>query len=152
MTALLIGLGNPDRGDDGVGIEVARRVAGMGRPGIEVLEVDDPSALLDSWAGADRVVVVDAMTSGRAPGAVVGLNVTEGVLPTGGWAAGGTHALGLAAAVELSRALGRLPRSLVVVGVEVDAARVTAAQGPGLSADVSVAIAPAVEAVLVALG
>jgi len=148
MTALLIGLGNPDRGDDGVGIEVARRVAAMGRQGIEVLEVDDPSALLDAWGGAGRVVVVDAMASGRVPGAVVRMDATEGVLPTGGWAAGGTHALGLAAAVELSRALGRLPRSLVVVGVEVDAAQTTAAQGPGLSPSVSAAVAPAVDAVL----
>ena len=91
------------------------------------------------------------MRSGRAPGAVVTLDAAEGVLPTGGWAAGGTHALGLAAAVELSRALGRLPRSLVVVGVEVDAARVTAAQGPGLSAEVSAAIPAAVELVLTEL-
>ncbi len=91
------------------------------------------------------------MTSGRAPGTVVTLDATEGVLPTGGWAAGGTHALGLAAAVELSRALGRLPRSLVVVGVEVDATQATAAQGPGLSAEVSAAVAPAVDAVLTEL-
>jgi hydrogenase maturation protease len=145
---LLIGLGNPDRGDDGVGIEVARRVAEMGWPGVEVLAVPDPSALLDTWAGAGRVVVVDAMTSGRAPGSVVSLDVTEGVLPAGGWAAGGTHALGLAAAIELSRVLGRLPRSLVVVGVEVDAAHATAAEGSGLSAEVLAAVGPAVDAVL----
>ena len=147
MTTLLIGMGNPDRGDDGVGIEVARQVAAMGRPGIDVLEVDDPSALLDTWAGADRVIVVDAMTSGRAPGTVLTLDATEGTLPTGGWAAGGTHALGLAAAIELSRALGRLPRSLVVVGVEVDAAQ-AAARRPGLSAEVAAAIGAALDAVL----
>ncbi len=150
MTALLIGLGNPDRGDDGVGIEVARRVAEMGRPGIEALEVDDPSTLLDTWVGAGRVVVVDAITSGRASGTVSTLDATEGALPTGGWAAGGTHALGLAAAVELSRALGRLPRSLVVVGVEVDGARATAAQGEGLSPAVAAAVESAVAAVLLA--
>lgn len=151
MTALLVGMGNPDRGDDGVGIEVARRVAATGRPGIEVLEVVDPSTLLDTWAGADRVVVVDAVTSGRAPGAVFTLDAVEGGLPTGGWAAGGTHALGLAAAVELSRVLGRLPGSLAVVGVEVDAARATAAQGEGLSPAVAAAVEPAVAAVLWAL-
>jgi hydrogenase maturation protease len=151
VTALLIGLGNPDRGDDGVGPAVARRVAAAGHPGVEVREVVDPSALLDAWAGADRVVVVDAMTSGRTPGAVVRLEATESGLPAGGWAAGGTHALGLAAAVELSRALGRLPRALVVVGVEVDAARVTSSQGPGLSPEVAAAVGPAAEAVLSAL-
>jgi hydrogenase maturation protease len=32
--------------------------------------------------------------------------------------AGGTHALGLDAAIELLRALGRMPRQMVLVGVE----------------------------------
>jgi hypothetical protein len=45
-------------------------------------------------------------------------DASAAALPTGSWAAGGTHALGLAAVVELGRARGRLPRGLVVVGVE----------------------------------
>ena len=151
MTVLLIGLGNPDRGDDGIGVEVARRVAALAPQGVDVLEVDDPSSLLDTWAGAGHVVVVDAMTSGRAPGTVLTLDATQGALPTGGWAAGGTHALGLTAAVELSRALGRLPRSLVLVGVEVDGAQAATTQGEGLSPELSSAVGPSVEAVLRAL-
>ena len=35
-----------------------------------------------------------------------------------GFAAGGTHALGLAAVVELARSLDLLPKRLVVVGIE----------------------------------
>ena len=151
MTALLIGLGNPDRGDDGIGVEVARRVAALAPQGVDVLEVEDPSSLLDTWAGAGHVVVVDAMTSGRAPGTVLTLDATQGALPTGGWAAGGTHALGLTAAVELSRVLGRLPSSLVLVGVEVDGTQAASTHGEGLSAELSAAVGPSVEAVLRAL-
>ena len=117
MSALVIGLGNPDRGDDAVGVQVARRVA-LDRPNVRVLELDDPSEALDAWAAADTVVVADAVSSGGDPGCIHVVDAVARTLPAGSWAAGGTHALGLAAVVELGRALGRLPRRLVLVGVE----------------------------------
>ena len=67
MTALIIGLGNPHRGDDAIGIEVARRIAAQA-PDVRVVETDDPSERLDLWAGAETAVVVDAMVSRGAPG------------------------------------------------------------------------------------
>jgi hydrogenase maturation protease len=147
MTPLLIGLGNTDRGDDGVGVAVVRHVAERAVDSVEVVESDDPASLVDTWSEAARVVVVDAVRSGRPVGTVLVLDVTETPLPTDGWARGGTHALGLAAAVELSRALGRLPQRLVVVGVETG--DLTA--GSELSAPVRAAIDPASDAVLGAL-
>jgi hydrogenase maturation protease len=148
VTRLLIGLGTAHRGDDAVGHQVARRVAELAPPGVDVREVDDPSDLLDVWEGFARVVVVDAMASGRPPGSVVTLDVTDVPLPAGSWAAGGTHALGLAAAVELSRALGRLPARLWVVGVEAG----TTASGAAPSGAVTAAVEPAVAAALATLG
>ncbi|MGB8649776.1 MAG: peptidase M52, partial [Mycobacteriales bacterium] len=62
------------------------------------------------------------------------------------WAAtgrAGTHALGLAAAVELARVLDRLPRRLVVVGVEA----ADFAHGAPLSAPVAAAVDHAAAAV-----
>lgn len=114
---LVIGLGNPDRGDDAVGVEVAREVAAE-RLDVSVLEFDDPSEALDAWDVEDAVVVTDAITSGGHPGEIHVVDAVAHKLPTGRWSTGGTHALGLAAVVELARALGQLPRSLVVVGVE----------------------------------
>ncbi len=75
------------------------------------------------------------------------LDVTETPLPSDGWATGGTHALGLAAAVELSRALGRLPQRLFVVGIEVDGM----AAGSELSPEVRAAVQRAADAALSAL-
>ncbi len=147
MTALLIGLGQPHRGDDGVGAEVARRAVTRGLGDVEVLQTDDPASLIDTWAGADRVVVVDAMLSGNPPGTLRTLDVTDTPLPTDGWSAGGTHALGLSAAVELSRALGRLPQRLTVVGIEIS----TVSTGAGLSRAVDAAVEPALDAALDAL-
>ncbi len=117
LQTLVIGLGNPDRGDDAVGVQVARRVAAE-RLDVRVLELDDPSEALEAWAAADTVVIADAVASGGDPGDIHVVDAVARTLPAGRWAAGGTHALGLAAVVELGRALGRLPRRLVLVGVE----------------------------------
>ena len=55
-----------------------------------------------------------------------------------------SHALGVGDAVELARALGRLPRRMIVWGVEAG----TLSTGAPLSAEVAGAVAIAAEGVL----
>lgn len=143
---LLVGLGSPDRGDDAVGPAVARAVAARRLPRVEVVEHEDPTALLDLWSGRCLTVVVDAVRSGAAPGTLVVLETgqADAALPQTAWAAtgrGGTHSFGLAGAVELARALGRLPRRVVVLGVEAERLEV----GEPLSPPVAGAVGRAVE-------
>lgn len=149
---LVVGLGNPDRGDDAVGSAVARAVARLALPGVRVTEREDPTDLVELWSGRDLVVVVDAVRSGRDGGSIVVLETAaaDASLPTSAWRSAGhagTHDFGLGTAVELARALGRLPHRLVVVGVE--GARFD--HGPGLSPAVTAAVGPAVDAVVAAL-
>ena len=144
--AIVIGLGNPDRGDDAVGIQVARQVAAE-RLDVLALEFDDPSEALDAWEPEDTVIVADAISSGGAPGDIHVVDVVEQNLPAGNWSAGGTHAFGLAAIVELARSLDLMPRRLVVVGVE--AAEFT--HGAPLSDAVLAALPAATDAVLTAI-
>lgn len=143
MTALVIGLGDPARGDDGVGMLVARLVSARALPGVSVGVHRDPTALIDLWAGHEPVIVVDAVRSGAAPGTIHRLVVGAGEpsLPAPSWAASGrsTHAFGLAAVIELARALHRLPDQLVVIGVEA----ASFGEGHALSAPVA-AVLPAV--------
>ena len=114
---LLIGLGNELRGDDAAGLLVARAARGRAA-GIDVVESGgEPIDLLDSWEGFDDVVVADAVSSGAEPGTVHRIDAAAGPLPTP-FASPSTHALGLAEAVELGRALDRLPTRLVVFGIE----------------------------------
>ncbi|MGZ4616476.1 MAG: hydrogenase maturation protease [Actinomycetes bacterium] len=116
-SALVVGLGNPERGDDGVGAEVVRRVAARALDGVRVFHLQEPVHLLDESPDADLVVVVDAVLGPTRPGAVTVHEVDD--RPLESWTGtGGTHAVGLAAVVELARALDRLPRRLVLVGVE----------------------------------
>ena len=140
--AIVIGLGNPDRGDDAVGIQVAREVAAE-RLDVLALEFDDPSEALDAWGPEDTVVVADAISTGGVPGDIHVVDVMEQKLPVGTWSAGGTHALGLAAVVELARTLDLMPRKLVVIGVEAGQFE----HGAPLSDAVRAAVPAAAEAV-----
>jgi hydrogenase maturation protease len=146
---LVIGLGSPDRGDDAVGPEVARRVADRHLPGVTVVEHEDPTGLIDLWDTVDLAVVVDAVRSGSAPGSllVVEAGADAGPLADHAWARtgrGGTHAFGLAAAVELGRALHRLPRRLVLVGVEASQFEHGAALGAPVAAALDAVVATVV--------
>jgi hydrogenase maturation protease len=142
---LVVGVGSPDQGDDAVGLEIARAVEALGLPGVCTAIHEDPTALLHLWEGFDVVVVVDAVMTGRPPGAITVIEVGAGKaqLPPEAWAAtgrGGTHAFGLATAVELARVLGRLPRRVTVVGVEA----ASFAQGTALSPEVAASVDDAV--------
>ena len=112
MTRRLIGIGNPDRGDDAAGWKVAASVSSW--------TVDRRTAgsfdLLELWDDDDEVVIVDAMRSGAAPGTVHVFDVTREPLPVGAFAS--THAFGPAAVIELARTMNRLPHSLIVIGIE----------------------------------
>jgi hydrogenase maturation protease len=112
---LVIGVGNPWRGDDAAGLEVARRLESLGVRAIA--HEGDGSGLLSHWDGVDAVVVVDAATSGAAPGTVHRFDASAGPLPTR-LSSSSTHALGVPEAIELARALGRLPQALVVYAIE----------------------------------
>lgn len=121
LMVAVIGIGNDFRGDDAVGLVVARSVRERAPHSVTVHESHgDGTALLDLWAGAGRVIVVDAMRSGCSPGTVVRFDgLDEGHWPNGSRGAlASSHALGVLEAIELGRILGLLPASLVVYGVE----------------------------------
>lgn len=113
MTRRLIGIGNPDRGDDAAGWEVAGMVTSWN---VSRLTAGSLS-LIDLWGDDDEVVIVDAMRSGAPTGTVVRIDAITDRLPQGAFSS--THAFGPAAVVELARTMGRLPHSLVVYGIEV---------------------------------
>jgi hydrogenase maturation protease len=137
----VIGVGNAYRGDDAAGLVVARRLR---ERGVEAIEQEgEPVALIDVFAARDAVVLVDAVQSGAPPGTVHRFDVSDGPLPRELRGSTSTHAVGLGEAIELARALGRLPPRVVVYGVE--GARF--ATGAGLSYEVEAALAPLVEAI-----
>lgn len=114
-STLVIGVGNRDRGDDGVGPVVAERLASSGIPAVE--HSHDGAALLDVWAGRESVILVDAMRSGAAPGTIRRFDASREPLPKGAFGIS-SHLFGPVEAVETARALGRLPSNFIVFGIE----------------------------------
>ncbi len=116
---LIIGIGNIFRGDDAAGLAAARLVREMRLPGVTVLELDgDISALLESWQGFPKVVVIDAVASESEAGQVFRFAAHAGPLPRRLFACCSCHSLGLAEQIEIARSLKQLPPSLMVYGVE----------------------------------
>jgi hydrogenase maturation protease len=146
---VVIGVGNRDRGDDGVGLEVLSLLAARVPSGARLAAVPsgDPGALLLAWEGSARVILADAMVSGRGPGTVERFDPAAGPLPAG-VRLSSTHSLGVAEALELARSLGRLPPSVAVYGVEGS----VFGAGEGLSTEVAAGAAEAAERILGELG
>lgn len=131
---LVIGIGNPDRGDDAVGLAVASRIRAAAPRGVTVRELDgDQLRLLDTWDDAAEVYVVDAVCSGGRPGATYRFDASR---PLGvRFRQRGTHTFSLAEVIELARALRRLPARLAGYGIE----GATFALGAGLSPEAEAA-------------
>ena len=120
MTAIVIGVGNRDRGDDAAGPIVCDRLRdrpGLSPPRTFVCE----GSILDlalHWDRDDHVIIVDAMQPGAEPGRVVAVDATVEPLPIPG--AVSTHEIDVAAAIELARAIGRMPSRLLLIGIEAE--------------------------------
>lgn len=118
---MVIGIGNPLRGDDAIGAEAAALLRARPNEVAEVVTHDgEPSGLMDLWEGRGLVVVIDAVASGNPPGTVLRMDAGVRELPADFFAAS-THLMGLPEAVELARSLGRLPEDLIVFGIEATA-------------------------------
>ncbi len=118
---VVIGIGNPDRGDDAAGREVARRLRGTLPAEIEVAEADgEAAAVLALLDGTACAILIDACISEAEPGTVHRFDVSAAPLPEKTFSLS-THGFGLAQAVELARTLGQLPSRTIVYAIEARA-------------------------------
>ncbi|KAB2867086.1 MAG: hydrogenase maturation protease [Bauldia sp.] len=134
---IVVGIGNPDRGDDGAGRMVARRLRGMLSPEVEVIEHDGEAAsLLARIDGAAAAFLVDACASGAPSGTVRRFDAAAAPLPRSAFGLPSTHGFGLGEAVELGRALGQLPAECIDYAIEGAAFEIGAPLGDEVAAAV----------------
>jgi hydrogenase maturation protease len=131
----LIALGNRLRGDDAlgpmIGERVVERLRRLDEPGVRrslALHCGalDALAIVAAWSDARSAFVVDAALSGAGAGTLHRFEVTPpshgNVTPLShALARSSSHGLGLAEAIGLARALGRLPERLVCYAIEARA-------------------------------
>lgn len=144
---LVAAIGNPDRGDDGIGPTVARALKLLAPAGVRVHEYGgDVLGLIDDWTGCAAAILIDASDPAGAPGRIRRLDLLRSLLPAD-FAQNSTHAFGLAETVELARALKQLPPRLVAYLVEGERFDI----GAPLSSPVAAAVERVAEAVLAEL-
>ena len=143
MKTLVAGCGNVFLGDDGFGVEVARKLAGTDLPdGVQVRDagirgVHLAYELLDGW---DLVVLVDASPRGGAPGT---LYVIEPDVPEVAAPLVDAHGMSPDAVLGALRTLGGEVGRVLVVGCEP----ADVSEGMGLSLAVEGAVDEAVQMV-----
>jgi hydrogenase maturation protease len=147
---LVLGLGNPLRGDDGIGPRVVEELVARRLPeGVAVLDAGAGGLdLLRMMEGWDQVVIVDAadVDAGRgqiAPGEFVRFTPEQARLRESSHAFSLHHA-GLAEVLRLARALGRSLPSIIIFGMQPE----DVGWGEGLSPNVEAAIPRLIEAIL----
>ena len=110
----IIGVGTP-YGDDRAGLAIGARLALAPPCGCEVVTTDRPGAeLIDLLSGAGAVIILDAVRSRRPPGTIHDLPLSA--LPAAPLAYS-SHGIGIADALALAAALGRLPPGRLI-GIE----------------------------------
>jgi hydrogenase maturation protease len=120
MRTIVIGLGNPILGDDGVGWVVAKEVMNHLSPDLDVA-VDRLSlggiSLMERLIGYDRAILIDALVSEHEPGSVIVSRLEE--LPdNSAFHLTSTHDMSLQNAIKLGRQMGaKLPQDVTVVGI-----------------------------------
>ena len=115
---VVIGIGNKYRSDDGAGLLIANRLKEMVSNGAKIVEHDGEfTKLIDSWENMDKVIIVDATSSGNIPGTISRFDVSEKPLPSNLFHYS-THSYSIAETIELARTLNKLPGILIVYGIE----------------------------------
>lgn len=120
-STLVVGLGNPILGDDGIGWEVARQLSeGILPPEVEVDSVAlGGISLMERLVGYQRAIIVDAMNSGQfVVGSVQVFSLDALPKPLTGHLAS-AHDASLQEALQLGKDAGAiLPEEIIIVAIE----------------------------------
>ena len=126
MKTLVVGLGNPILGDDGVGWKVAEEVETQlsnFQPPTSNIEIDCVAlgglSLMERLVGCERAIIIDAIGTGQhALGEVYHFDLDDLYDPTSGHTTA-AHDMSLMTAMKMGRSLGAdLPQHVTVVAVE----------------------------------
>lgn len=123
MKTIVVGLGNPILGDDGVGWKVAEEVKRRigTRPDVEVECVSlGGISLMERLIGYDRAILVDAFKSEEESGSILVMNLND--MPNySALHTTSTHDVSLQNALEMGKNLGaKLPKRVMIVGVTTE--------------------------------
>lgn len=114
----ILGVGNELLSDEGVGVHVAKKLMKMKLPAhIEVIEGGtDGFGLLNIITDTDRLIVVDCVKGGSAPGTLYKFDIDD-VPATPSMFKTSVHQISILEVIHLSGLIGKTPQT-TVIGVE----------------------------------
>ncbi len=115
MKAIVVGIGNPNFKDDGVGLNIVEKLNGL----VDTVSLLNISfQIIDSILGYDKAVIVDGVKSGTEPGSILEFNTDY----WGDIYASGTHNLSIFEILRIGYSLfsDEMPKEIKIIGVEVE--------------------------------
>ena len=122
MKTLIIGLGNPILGDDGVGWKVANQLTAIIDPDSSV-EIDCASlgglSLMERMLGYQRVIVIDSMETGQSPEGCVKVFPLTALDNSFAGHLASAHDASLMTALQAAKSIGaEIPSRVDIVAIE----------------------------------
>lgn len=138
---VILGVGNILLSDEGVGVHIANELMKIDMPEeVRVVEGGtDGFRLLDVITDADRLIVVDAVKGGAAPGTIYRFDIDEIKDCPSGFKTS-VHQIGILEVINLSSLIGRTPYT-TVIGIEPK----SLAMGMDLSSEIKAKIPRIIE-------
>jgi hydrogenase maturation protease len=114
---ILIGIGNPNFKDDGIGFQVVKALKGE----VDAVHLLSPSLeMLERMFGYEKAVIVDGVKLGKKPGEIVELDLKphEDKETFGGL----THSISLKEIITTGYAIfkEKMPQEVKLIGIEVE--------------------------------
>lgn len=115
---LILGIGNKFRGDDGAGVAAAEKICEFCIEKFDVMILDgEGTEIMEAWKDYQNVIIIDAVQVNGSAGKIYELNANEENLHSDFFNYS-SHAFGLAEAINVSKVMNKLPKFLIVYGIE----------------------------------
>ena len=136
LKIVILGVGNLLLSDEGVGVHVANELVKLELPpGVTVVEGGtDGFRLINVITEADRLIVVDAVKGGGAPGSIYRFDINEVQNCPSGFKTS-VHQIGILEVINLSGLIGKTPQT-TVIGVEPKSLEISMELSPEVKAKI----------------
>ena len=115
---IVFGVGNLYRSDDAVGLIVLEKLRSQSLRGVLLKEiVGDGLSIIQEWTERDRVIIIDAVSSGSSPGTIFRFDLLKQQIPNTKFHFS-SHAINIISAIELAVQLKKLPSELRLFAIE----------------------------------
>jgi hydrogenase maturation protease len=149
MRIVVLGVGNTLLSDEGVGVKAIEKLQQDFALPPEVVVIDGGTTgmeMLEDLSGADHIIMIDAVRSGKAPASIVRL--ADEQIPVFFRTKLSPHQIGLSDVLATLELMGEQPGGITVIGVEP----VSLETGMALTPQVEARLPEVVEMIVAELG